>query len=131
MHESLQEFEIWHDSVTDCGVSCPLASEKIPIDLKWENGVATFSQLFLIGSFSYLQVTMTCIRAWMSSKFGQIRPWTTELPALERLKIDVAPFSVVFHPILSILIGNDDMHKSSKEFKIRPDPTTDCRLSCP
>ena len=28
-----------------------------------KNGVATFSQLFLIGSFSYLQVRMTYIRA--------------------------------------------------------------------
>ena len=26
------------------------------------------ASLFLIGSFSYLQVTMTCMRAWMSSK---------------------------------------------------------------
>ena len=51
-----------------------------------ENGVATFSRLFLIGSFSYLQVTMTYTRAWMSSKFGQIRLQTTELAALERQK---------------------------------------------
>ena len=29
---------------------------------------------------------MTYIRAWMSSKFGQIRPQTTELAALERQK---------------------------------------------
>ena len=29
---------------------------------------------------------MTCMRAWMSSKFGRIRPWTTELAALERMK---------------------------------------------
>ena len=56
----------------------------------WENGVATFSQLFLIGSVPYLQVAMAYIRAWMSSKFGQIR---SELAALEHLKIDVAPFS--------------------------------------
>ena len=33
MHESLQEFEIQRDSTTDCIVTCPLASEKIPIDL--------------------------------------------------------------------------------------------------
>ena len=33
MHESSEEFEIWLDLTTDCGVSCPLASEKIPIDL--------------------------------------------------------------------------------------------------
>ena len=33
MHESSEEFEIRPDLTTDCGVSCPLASEKIPIDL--------------------------------------------------------------------------------------------------
>ena len=36
---------------------------------------------------------MTYIRAWTSSKFGQIRSGTTELAALEHLKIDVATFS--------------------------------------
>ena len=46
----------------------------------------SFLGCFFIGSFSYLQVTMTYIRAWMSSKFGQIRPQTTELAALERQK---------------------------------------------
>ena len=45
-----------------------------------------FFCLFLIGSFLYLQVTMTYTRACMSSKFGQIRPRTTELAALERRK---------------------------------------------
>ena len=30
-----------------------------------KNGIITFSRMFLIGSFSYLQVTMTCMRAWM------------------------------------------------------------------
>ena len=54
---------------------------------------ATFCQLFLIKSFSYLLVTITWIRAWMASKFGKIRSGTTELAALEHLKIDVAPFS--------------------------------------
>ena len=40
-------------------------------------GKRAFSRLFLIGSFLYLQVTMTYIRACMSSKFGRIRPRTT------------------------------------------------------
>ena len=31
------------------------------------------SWLFLIGSFSYLQVMITYMRAWMSLKFGQIQ----------------------------------------------------------
>ena len=36
---------------------------------------------------------MTYIGAWMSSKFGHIRSGTTDLAALEHLKIGVAPFS--------------------------------------
>ena len=44
----------------------------------------------------------------MSSKFGEIRPWTTELAALERHHI----FSAIFHLILFILAGNEDMHRS-------------------
>ena len=51
-----------------------------------KNGVATFSQLFLNKSFSYLQVMMIYIRAWMSLKFGQIRSGTKEFAALEHLK---------------------------------------------
>ena len=86
MHESSEEFEIWPDLTTDCGVSCPLASEKNPHRLiMGENGVATFNQLFLIKFFSYLQVTMTYIRAWMSSKLGQIQLGITMLAALEHL----------------------------------------------
>ena len=37
---------------------------------------------------------MTYIRAWVSSKFGQIRSGTTELAALEHLNINVASFLV-------------------------------------
>ena len=33
MNESSEELEIRPDLTADCGVSCPLASEKIPIDL--------------------------------------------------------------------------------------------------
>ena len=33
MHESSEEFEFLPDPTTECGVSCPLVSEKIPIDL--------------------------------------------------------------------------------------------------
>ena len=41
---------------------------------------------FLIGTSSFLQETRACIKALMSSNSNQIRPLTTELPALERLK---------------------------------------------
>ena len=36
------------------------------------NVVNTLAPSFLIGSFSFLQVTRTTIKSWMSSKFGQI-----------------------------------------------------------
>ena len=52
-----------------------------------KNGVATFSLLLLIGSISYLQVTMTYMRAWMSLKFGQIRllvPMGTDRVLMEK-----------------------------------------------
>ena len=46
----------------------------------------SFSLLFFIRSFSYLQVTKTCMRAPTSSNFGLIGPPTAELAALESLK---------------------------------------------
>ena len=51
-----------------------------------ENVVSTLAPSFLIGSSSYLQVTITSIRARTSSKFGQIGPRTAELAALERFE---------------------------------------------
>ena len=68
----------------------------------------------------------------MSLKFGQIRLLVSM--AIDRVIMEkpVFPlFSVVFYPILFILVGNDDMHESSEEFEIRPDLTTDCGVSCP
>ena len=49
---------------------------------------------------------MAYIRAWMSSKFGQIQSGTTELAALEHLKIDVAPFS---RSQLCLYLGNSQV----------------------
>ena len=37
-----------------------------------KNAVTYFSPLFLIGSFSCLQVMITYMRAWVSSKFSHI-----------------------------------------------------------
>ena len=61
-------------------------NRKPPLTYNGENGVSTFSRLLLIWSFLYLQVTRTCMKSWTSSNFGQIRPLTKELAALERLK---------------------------------------------
>ena len=46
----------------------------------------TLAPSFLIGSSSYLQVTRTIIISRTNSNFGQIRPRTAELAALERLE---------------------------------------------
>ena len=54
--------------------------------LNGENLVSTLEPLFLIGSSSFLQVTRTTIKAWMSSNFGGIPPLTSELTALGNLK---------------------------------------------
>ena len=69
---------------------------------------------------------MTYIGASMSSK-----PVRSDTNPQSVLTIDVATFSRLFYPILSILTGDHDMHESSREFEIRPDPTFDCKVSCP
>ena len=74
----------------------------------------------------------TCIKAWMSSKLGRIRPlvsMATDSVIIEKRFCHF--FSVVLDGIPFILTGNDDIHKSLDEFEIRPDPTTDHRVSCP
>ena len=70
----------------------------------------------------------------MSLKFGKIRPWTTELAALEHLKkkshrlimekMTSSHLLRYFYLILFILAGNEDLHESLDEFEIRPDLTT-------
>ena len=61
-------------------------NRKPPLTYNGQDGVSTFSRLFLIRSFLYLQVMRTCIKSRTSSNFGQIGPLTTKLAALERLK---------------------------------------------
>ena len=81
--------------------------------------MSTLASSFLIRSSSYLQVTRTSITSRTSSKFGQIGPRTAELAALERMK----KIPTIFHLILFILAGNEDMHRSLDEFEIQSDPT--------
>ena len=69
-----------------------------------ENLVSTLEPLFLIGSFSFLQVTRTTIKAWMSSNLGGIPPLTLELAALERLKNGTISLLSTLAP--SFLIGS-------------------------
>ena len=74
MHESSDE--------SNFGLLGTLASElaalerlkESPYAYNGKNDVSTFSRLLLIRSFSYLQVMIIYMRAWMSLKFGQIQP---------------------------------------------------------
>ena len=64
----------------------------------------------------------------MSFKFGQIRllvSMATDRVIMEKTVLPL--FLDCFYPILFIRAGNDE---SSEEFEIRPDPTTDCGVSC-
>ena len=47
--------------------------KKSPLAYNGKKDVSTFSRLFLIISFSYLQVMIKYMRAWMSLKFSQIQ----------------------------------------------------------
>ena len=86
----------------------------------------------LIGYFSYLHVTRTCIKALMSLNFGQIPPLTTELAAFEHLKMDVTTFfSVAINPVPFKLAGYEAMHNILGVFQFRPDWTICYRVSCP
>ena len=73
--------------------------------------------------------------AWMSSNFDQIRPLTTELDALERLKncekCCEHSSAVIFDLIFLKLAGNKDNHNISDEFENQQDPTYDYGVSCP
>ena len=46
--------------------------------------MTTLAPSFFIGFSSFLQVTRSTIKAYMGSKFGQIRHCTVDLAALER-----------------------------------------------
>ena len=115
-------------------------NRKPPLTYNGENGVSTFSRLLLIRSFLYLQVTRTCIKSRMSSNFGQVGPLTTELTALERLKIShrlimgkccLHASSFIFDRIIVKVAGNQDRHKSSVKFDFGLNQTHHFGVTCP
>ena len=58
--------------------------EKSPLTYNGTNLVNTLAPSFLIGSYSFLQVTRTFMKAWMSSNFGK---FATELRPLIDVRI--------------------------------------------
>ena len=106
--------------------------KKSPLAYNGKNDVSTFSPLFLIGSFSYLQVMITYMRAWMSLKFGQIQPLVSMVTDRVMMGKTVSPrFLGCFSSDPFHIAGNDDMHESSDEFQFRLDWTIHCGVSCP
>ena len=92
----------------------------------------TLAPSFLIGSTSFLQVTRTCMKAWLSSNFGQIPPPTPELSALARLKNCCEHSSAyIFDWILFIFSGNEDTQQVWTEFEFWPGRTKWCRVTEP
>ena len=115
-------------------------NRKHPLTYNGENDVSTFSLLFLIRLFLYLQVTRTCIRSWMSTNFGQIGPLTMELAAFERLKISrrlimgkwsLQASSYISNRIFVRLAGNQVRHKISDEFEFWPNRISHFGVTCP
>ena len=71
--------------------------------------VSTLAPSFLIGSYSFLQVTRTAIKAWMGLKFSKIELGSMELAALECLKKSPSTYNgsnVVSTLMLSFLDGS-------------------------
>ena len=91
-HKSLDVFWFQAESTSDSGVNCPWVSEKICIDVHWKICCDHTSAFILNGSSSFLQVTRTTIKAWMSFSFGHTRPATIELAAHEHLKYSCIRF---------------------------------------
>ena len=88
--------------------------------------MTTIAPSFLIRTSPFLQKTRTCLKASMSSNFNQIRPLTTELPALEPLNNQCMILSTLlrlrFDWIFFILAGIKDNYKVSDDFEIQPGP---------
>ena len=61
--------------------------EKSPYTYNGRNVVTTLVPTFSNGSSSFLQVTRSAMKAWMGLNFGKIPSPTSEVAALERVKI--------------------------------------------
>ena len=114
LHKELDQNSGFHDN------------RKLPLTYNGENDVATFSWLFFIWSFLYLQVTRTSIKSRTSSNFG---PLNTELAALEVSKIShrlimgkwcLHASSFIFDRIIIKVAGKQNRHKSLDEFDFGP-----------
>ena len=77
-------FRFWSSFHQNC--SCN-GNRKLPLTDNGENDVSMLTPFVLIRSSSNLQVARTGIQSRLSSYFGQIGPFPSELGTLDRLKI--------------------------------------------
>ena len=102
--------------------------------------MTTLMPSFLIGSSSFLQDKRSTIKAWMGSEFGQIRPWTFWLVALERHK--KSPLTYNWRNVVTTLVLSNlnrsysflqirRKTKSSDEFEFHQDPIIYSGVSFP
>ena len=82
---------------------CVCVAKPVAVELRCHGGVMR-QLLFLTGSSSFLQVTRTSMKAWMSWNLGRITLLTLEFAALERLK--KATYNVYITLAPSFLIGS-------------------------
>ena len=72
-----------------------------------------------------------CIRFWQDRTRTLFSMATDSFHRVIMGKTVLPLFSAVFHLILFILAGNNDICESLEEFEIRRDSTIDCGVSCP
>ena len=129
-HKGLVEFDFGTNQTTHFGVTC---SRETKISHFW-----TWISLKPVGqSWSNFMYSIIGVGERLHRVLGQIWsnlwiPWQQKAPIDWKWgKWCLHLFSVVFHPILFILAGNEDMHNISDGFEFRPDRTTNYGVSCP
>ena len=76
-----------------------------------------------------LQVTKSCLKAWMIWNFSLIGPLTMELAALQHLKKSMSFSRLILIQSFFKIAGNKDIHNILDEFELRPGQTTDSKLA--
>ena len=111
--------------------------QKPPLIYNGENSVSTFSRLFFIWSFLYLQVTRTCIKSWkirISARLDHLLPSYTPLGIpidFEWGKWWLHLFSVTMNSDFIKLTGNEDRHQISDRFEFWSYLTSHFGVICP
>ena len=83
--------------------------------------MTTLVPSFLNGSCSFLQVTRTTIKAWMSLNICQIQQLTTELAALECLKNQCLHFFLVAIDLILFKFADKEEMHNILDVQVSPD----------